>query len=337
MILVTGGAGYIGSHTVVELVNAGFDVLVLDNLYNSSRESLIRVELITGKEIQFIEGDIRDSGLLNKIFSEYSISGVIHFAGLKAVGESVSKPLSYYEVNVSGTITLLQAMNRAGINNFIFSSSATVYGEDAPVPYIETLPRGKTSNPYGASKSMVEQVLTDFQMANPQASVSLLRYFNPIGAHPSGHIGEDPQGIPNNLMPFIAQVAVGVRQELTVFGVDYPTKDGSCERDYLHVVDLAKGHVAAIQQFGTPGAHVYNLGTGNPVSVLSMVKAFEQVNEVNIPYRIGPRRAGDLPAFWANADKAYVELGWKAQLSLEDMMRDTWHWQSKNPNGYKSS
>ena len=334
-VLVTGGAGYIGSHTTVELLEAGHQVVILDNLCNANREVFNRIEQITGNAPIFIQGDIRNSLTLDLVMQLYPIHTVIHFAGLKAVGESVQQPLNYYENNVHGTIVLCQAMQRAGIKRLIFSSSATVYGEEAPVPYIETLPRGKTSNPYGTSKSMVEQVLTDLYKADPEWSIVLLRYFNPIGAHDSGLIGEDPRGIPNNLMPYIAQVAIGRLQQLSIFGSDYPTQDGTCERDYLHVVDLAIGHLKSMQALDSAGIHIYNLGTGQPVSVLSMVKTFEEVTQQPLPYRITDRRAGDLAAFWADASKAENELGWKAERTLKQMIEDTWRWQSNNPNGYE--
>lgn len=340
-IFVTGAAGYIGSHTVLELLNSGYAVVALDNCCNSSSESFKRVgELYRehsgqAADLICIEGDIRERALLDDILESNSIYGAIHFAGLKAVGESVQKPLAYYENNVAGTITLCQALHEAGIRNFIFSSSATVYGIEADVPYVESMTRGTTGNPYGASKAMVEQVLADLVVAAPDWSVTLLRYFNPVGAHPSGEIGEDPRGTPNNLLPYITQVAVGRRDHLSVFGGDYPTPDGTCRRDYLHVMDLAKGHVAALQNFNKPGVHTYNLGTGTPYSVLEMIEAFERVNDVKIPYEIVDRRAGDLPEFWADASKAKCELGWEAKLTLEDMVRDSWNWQKKNPNGYQ--
>ncbi|EPC04162.1 hypothetical protein L861_02295 [Litchfieldella anticariensis FP35 = DSM 16096] len=334
-ILVTGGAGYIGSHTVLELLEAGHDVVVVDNLCNGSREALHRIEAITGKSARFIEGDVRDRVLLDEVFASYSVEAVIHFAGLKAVGESVNQPLAYYDNNVHGSLVLCQAMAAAGVFKFVFSSSATVYGPDAPVPYVESMPRGRTSNPYGTSKAMIEQVLTDLCRADDRWSVALLRYFNPIGAHPSGLIGEDPQGIPNNLMPFIAQVAVGRLPELSVFGNDYPTEDGTCVRDYLHVVDLALGHVQSLASLATPGVHTYNLGTGQGYSVLEMVETFEEVTDQKVPYRFAPRRDGDLAAFWADASKAERELGWHAERGLREMLRDTWHWQRKNPNGYR--
>ncbi|MDO6512881.1 UDP-glucose 4-epimerase GalE [Neptuniibacter sp. 2_MG-2023] len=333
-ILITGGAGYIGSHTVVQLLSSGSNVVVLDNLCNSSDEVFNRIETITGVRPEFIEGDIRDRSCLDRIFSEYSISAVIHFAGLKAVGESTQIPLDYYQNNVCGTLVLCEAMAAAGVKQLVFSSSATVYGEDAPIPYIETMPRGKTSNPYGTSKAMVEQILTDLCKSDDDWSVALLRYFNPIGAHPSGLIGEDPKGIPNNLMPFISQVAVGKRKELSIFGSDYPTNDGTCERDYLHVMDLADGHLAALSCLDSTGVHIFNLGTGKGLSVLDMVNSFVDVTGVEIPYAFADRREGDLPAFWADASKAESELGWKARRTLDQMMEDTWRWQSNNPDGY---
>ncbi|MFC6670559.1 UDP-glucose 4-epimerase GalE [Marinobacterium aestuariivivens] len=341
-ILVTGGAGYIGSHTVVQLLASGHSVVVLDNYCNSSPVALERVARIVADEtgtparLTTVEGDIRDRATLDRLFAAHRIDGVVHFAGLKAVGESVAQPLAYYENNVAGTVTLCQAMQAAEVFRLVFSSSATVYGEDAPVPYLETLPRGRTSNPYGSSKSMVEQVLTDLCVADSRWSVALLRYFNPIGAHPSGLIGEDPQGIPNNLMPFIAQVAIGRRTELSIFGDDYDTPDGTCQRDYLHVVDLAIGHLRALDALTFPGVRAYNLGTGNACSVLEMVAAFEKACGRPVPYRFAPRRAGDLAAFWADPSKAAEELNWRAERSLEEMMVDTWRWQSTNPDGYCS-
>ncbi|MCK2183041.1 UDP-glucose 4-epimerase GalE [Halomonas getboli] len=334
-VLVTGGAGYIGSHTAVELLEAGHDVVVVDNLCNGSEVALQRIEEITGKGVDFARADIRDREAMDAVFAKHDIDAVIHFAGLKAVGESVGKPLAYYENNVNGTLVLCQAMEAAGVRRIVFSSSATVYGSEAPVPYVETTPRGTTSNPYGTSKAMVEKLLEDLVVADERWSVTLLRYFNPIGAHPSGKIGEDPRGIPNNLMPFIAQVAVGRRDELTIFGNDYETADGTCERDYLHVVDLAVGHLKALEVAGDPGISVYNLGTGQGISVLEMVNSFTRVTDVPVPYRFGARRAGDLPAFWADASKARKELGWVAEKTLDDMMTDTWRWQSGNPEGYR--
>ncbi|MGM1051930.1 MAG: UDP-glucose 4-epimerase GalE [Pseudomonadota bacterium] len=333
-VLVTGGAGYIGSHTVLALLEAGHEVVVLDNLCNASPESLRRVERLTGREVPFVEGDIRDRALLDQLLFEWPVSAVIHFAGLKAVGESVTQPLAYYENNVGGTITLCQAMQAADVTRLVFSSSATVYGADAPVPYREELARGLPTSPYGASKAMVEQLLEDLCAADSAWSVSLLRYFNPIGAHPSGEIGEDPQGTPNNLMPFIAQVASGRRDTLSIFGNDYATADGTCERDYLHVVDLAEGHVAALQHLNSPGIERYNLGTGKAVSVLEMVERFSRVTGMEVPYAFAPRRPGDLPAFWADPGRAAQELGWVARRNLDDMMRDTWRWQCQNPHGY---
>lgn len=333
-ILVTGGAGYIGSHTVVELLEADNNVVVVDNLCNSSKMAIRRVEKITGKDIEFVQADIRDREAMDAVFANHDIDAVIHFAGLKAVGESVGKPLTYYENNVYGTLVLCQAMEAAGVRHMIFSSSATVYGHEAPVPYVETMPRGSTSNPYGTSKAMVEKLLEDLVSADERWSVVLLRYFNPIGAHPSGKIGEDPQGIPNNLMPFLAQVAVGRRDALTIFGDDYDTADGTCERDYLHVVDLAVGHLKALKALSAPGVAIYNLGTGKGVSVYDMVNSFVRVTGVDVPYRVGARRAGDLATFWADAGKAKRELGWAAEKALDTMMVDTWNWQVQNPKGY---
>lgn len=311
-------------------------MVVLDSLVNASHEALRRVEDIAGRGLTFIEGDIRDRACLDQLFNEHDIHAVIHFAGLKAVGESVTQPLAYYDTNVNGSLSLCQAMQRAGVFRFVFSSSATVYGSDAPVPYRETMPRGRTSNPYGTSKSMVEQALEDLVLSDGRWSVALLRYFNPIGAHPSGRLGEDPQGIPNNLMPYIAQVAVGRRPMLTVFGNDYATEDGTCVRDYLHVMDLAEGHVSALGRLTLPGTHVYNLGTGQGLSVLEVVEAFERISERPIPYQFAPRREGDLAAFWADPSKAEKELGWQARRGLDDMIADTWRWQRYNPHGYRS-
>ncbi|KAF1019842.1 MAG: UDP-glucose 4-epimerase [Paracidovorax wautersii] len=333
-ILVTGGAGYIGSHTVVELLQSGHEVVVFDNLCNSSDRVLARIEQITGRRPTLVVGDVRDRAALDAVFQAHAIDAVIHFAGLKAVGESVKKPLAYYENNVSGSVTLAQAMAAAGVFKLVFSSSATVYGPDAPVPYVETMPLGRASNPYGASKIMTEQILADLCLADERWQVALLRYFNPIGAHASGLIGEDPKGIPNNLLPFVTQVAVGQRAELSIFGGDYDTQDGTCVRDYLHVVDLARGHLKALEKLGdAPGARAYNLGTGQGVSVLQIVGTFEAVTGQKVPYRVVPRRAGDLAAFWADAAKAEAELGWRATHTLDDMMRDAWRWQSGNPQG----
>ncbi|MDI5934367.1 UDP-glucose 4-epimerase GalE [Halomonas kalidii] len=336
-ILVTGGAGYIGSHTVLELLQAGHRVVVLDNLRNGSLLALRRVEALAGQAVTFQRGDVRDRALLDALFAEHAIEAVVHFAGLKAVGESVSQPLAYYENNVNGTLVLCRAMAAAGLHRLVFSSSATVYGVEAPVPYLESMPRGTTANPYGTSKAMVEKVLEDLQVADPRWSVVLLRYFNPIGAHPSGQIGEDPQGIPDNLMPYISQVAVGQLAELSIFGNDYPTRDGTCERDYLHVVDLARGHLRALERVESPGVHVFNLGTGRAYSVLEIVEAFQRVTGRAVPYRFAPRRAGDLPAFWADTTKAARELGWQASCNLDQMIRDTWHWQSRYPFGYRQT
>lgn len=335
-ILVTGGAGYIGSHTVLSLLERGDEVVVLDNLCNASDVSLDRVSELTDKDIIFYQGDVRDPDCLQRIFDDHDITAVIHFAGLKAVGESAHKPLEYYQNNVSGTLVLLEEMRRAGVHRFIFSSSATVYGVNAKVPYVETSPIGGTTSPYGTSKVMVEQVLADFAKAEPQFSIIALRYFNPVGAHESGRIGEDPNGIPNNLLPFIAQVAVGRRDQLQIFGGDYPTEDGTCLRDYIHVMDLADGHLKAMDHLANlKGFKAYNLGGGVGTSVLQMVKAFEQASGKTIPYVIAPRREGDMPAFWADPGLAKRELGWAVTRDLDCMMRDTWNWQKSNPNGYK--
>ncbi|MGQ4276455.1 UDP-glucose 4-epimerase GalE [Pseudidiomarina sp. E22-M8] len=334
MILVTGGAGYIGSHTIVELLEAGHEVLALDNLSNSTAESLRRVERITGKNLKFIEGDIRDAELLRQIFTDHAITSVVHFAGLKAVGESVEQPLRYYENNVSGTLTLCQVMAEFDVKNIVFSSSATVYGDPASVPINEDFPVGGATNPYGTSKYMVERCLADLCNADPDWSATVLRYFNPVGAHASGLIGEDPNGIPNNLVPYIAQVAVGKLERLRVFGDDYATPDGTGVRDYIHVVDLAKGHLAALDCLA-PGFTAINLGTGKGVSVLEMIRAFEAASDRSVPYDIVARRPGDIAQCYADPEFAFRKLGWRAELSLDDMMRDTWRWQSQNPNGYR--
>lgn len=337
-ILLAGGAGYIGSHTAVQLLNSGHDVVIVDNYCNSSPEAIRRIQEITGKPVIAYEADVCDRGAVSRIMAENRIDCVIHFAGLKAVGESVRIPLAYYRNNIDTTLTLLECMKEAGVPSIVFSSSATVYGEENPYPYIETMKHGSCSNPYGWTKSMMEQILEDAAKANPGLSVVLLRYFNPIGAHESGRIGEDPQGIPNNLMPYIAQVAVGRRDHLTVFGNDYATPDGTCRRDYIHVMDLADGHVKAVEYAaGHKGTEVFNLGTGTPYSVLEIIHAFEAASSVKIKYEFGPRRDGDLPEFWANAEKAAGVLGWKTLRSLEDMCRDTWNWQRKNPKGYASA
>ncbi|WP_081138279.1 UDP-glucose 4-epimerase GalE [Halomonas sp. BC2] len=327
MILVTGGTGYIGSHIAVELLKEGYSVVLLDDLSNSVASVVPRIEKITGRAAAFYQGDVRDAALLASIFEQHPIDAVIHCAGLKAVGESVTQPLAYYDTNVHGSIVLCQAMAKAGIKRLIFSSSATVYGVDAIPPYVETMGRGSCTSPYGTSKAMVEQVLEDLCASDPEWSVAILRYFNPIGAHPSGLIGESPQGVPNNLMPYISQVAAGVLPELQVYGNDYPTQDGTCVRDYLHVVDLAAGHRVALKALETPGASHYNLGTGQGVSVKQMIDAFTQATQVPVAFRYAPRRDGDLAAFWASAEKAQQELGWQATKTLDDMMIDTWRWQ----------
>ena len=334
-ILLCGGAGYIGSHTIIELDKAGHSVVVVDNLVNSNPESLRRVGKIIGKEIPFYEADVRDNDALTKVFDEKAIDAVIHFAGLKAVGESVAKPLEYYHNNMTGTFILLDVMRSHGCKNIIFSSSATVYGDPAVIPITEECPKGHCTNPYGQTKSMLEEVLIDVQKADPGWNVVLLRYFNPIGAHPSGTIGENPNGIPNNLMPYITQTAVGKRQELGVFGNDYDTPDGTGVRDYIHVCDLASGHVAALQAIDRKcGLAIYNLGTGHGYSVLDVVNAFMKVNGVNVPYSIKPRRPGDIATCYCNPAKAKAELGWEAQYGIEEMCRDSWNWQKQNPNGY---
>ena len=336
-ILVTGGAGVIGSHTLVELYAAGHTAVVVDNLCNSSAESLRRVaKIVNVSEIPFVKGDIRDRDTLNALFSEYTFDACIHFAGLKAVSESVVKPWEYYDNNMSGTLTLLDVMRQHGCKNIIFSSSATVYGDPAVIPITEKCPKGQCSNPYGWTKSMLEQVMMDMQRADNEWNVVLLRYFNPIGAHPSGTIGEDPNGIPNNLMPYITQVAVGKRPELGVFGNDYDTPDGTGVRDYIHVVDLARGHVAALRKVEQgSGLSIYNLGTGRGYSVLDVVHAFEKATGVKVPYSIKPRRLGDIATCYSNPQKAHDELGWTAQYDIEDMCRDSWRWQSQNPDGYR--
>ncbi len=338
-VLVTGGAGYIGSHTTLALLQAGFDVVVLDNLCNASDESLRRVAQLAGCAPVFVQGDIRDRALLGRLFAEYSIGAVLHFAGLKAVGESVAQPLRYYDNNVGGTVTLCQAMAAADVFTLIFSSSATVYGDPSTVPITESQSAGHTTNPYGCSKYMVEQVLGDLAASDPRWCVALLRYFNPVGAHESGQIGEDPHGIPNNLLPYITQVAVGTLPELAVFGNDYPTVDGTGVRDYIHVVDLAEGHLAALAALNAPhtrpGTHVWNLGTGQGHSVLQMLEAFEAASGRCVPYRIAPRRAGDIATCYADPSKAATELGWTAKRDLHTMMRDAWRWQSQNPDGYR--
>lgn len=334
-VLVTGGAGYIGSHTCVELLERGYGVVVADNLVNSSAKSLERVQQITGKSLDFYEIDVRDRAALDRIFEKHDINCTIHFAGLKAVGESVAMPLEYYDNNLNSTITLCRAMKDHGVKNIVFSSSATVYSGDNEMPLRESSHTGMCTNPYGWTKYMSEQILRDTAFADEEWSIALLRYFNPIGAHKSGLIGEDPRGIPNNLMPFISQVAVGRRDHLNVFGNDYDTHDGTGVRDYIHVVDLARGHVCAIEYMQKhKGENVFNLGTGMGYSVLDMVKAFERVTGIKIPYEIVARRPGDLATVYSSPDKSAELLGWKAQYNLDDMCRDTWAWQSKNPMGY---
>jgi len=335
-VLLAGGAGYIGSHTSVELIEAGHSVIIADNYSNSCPVAIERVEEITGTKIPHYEADVCDPEAVEKIFSENEIDAVIHFAGLKAVGESCEKPVMYYRNNIDSTLTLLEAMKRHNVNRFIFSSSATVYGTPKTVPLVETMPTGTPTNPYGWTKLMMEQILSDTAKANPEMSIVILRYFNPIGAHKSGRIGEDPNGIPNNLMPYITQVAAGRLPQLGVFGDDYPTHDGTGVRDYIHVVDLAKGHVKAIDYSADhTGTEIVNLGTGTGYSVLDIVKAFERVNHITIPYVIKPRRAGDIAECYANAEKAEKVLGWKAELGLDEMCYDSWNWQSHNVNGYK--
>lgn len=334
-ILVTGGAGFIGSHTVIELVDAGYGVVVVDNLCNSSRESISRVEEITGKKVAFYEADINDRDALKDIFEREDIESCIHFAGLKAVGESVEKPWEYYHNNIAGTLVLLDVMKEYNVKNIVFSSSATVYGTPAQIPITEQCPKGEITNPYGQTKSMLEQILTDIQKADNEWNVILLRYFNPIGAHKSGRIGENPNGIPNNLMPYITQVAVGKLKSLGVFGDDYPTHDGTGVRDYIHVVDLAVGHVKAIEKISeNPGLKIYNLGTGKGYSVLDIVKNFEKASGVKIPYEIKPRRAGDIAECYADPSLAAKELGWSARYGILDMCADAWRWQSGNPDGF---
>lgn len=334
-VLVTGGTGYIGSHTCVELIEAGHTPIVIDNLSNSNPESLHRVAEITGKPVEFIEGDVRDEALLEKIFAEHEISCAIHFAGLKAVGESVAKPMEYYQNNLDATLMLCKVMAKHNVKHIIFSSSATVYSGDNEMPLRETSKTGNCTNPYGWTKYMGEQILRDIAKADPEWSVVNLRYFNPVGAHESGKIGEHPNGIPNNLMPYISQTAIGKRDHLNVFGNDYPTPDGTGVRDYLHVVDLARGHVAAMDYMAErKGVFVFNLGTGHGYSVLDMVHAFEKATGKKVPYKIAPRRAGDVAEVYCDPGKAERELGWKAEHSLEDMCRDSWNWQSKNPNGF---
>ena len=336
-ILLTGGAGYIGSHTIIELDKAGHSVVVVDNLVNSKEEAIRRVEKIIGKPVPFVKADVRDRAAMEEIFKTYSIDAVIHFAGLKAVGESCEKPLEYYENNMNATFVLLDVMRKNGCKNIIFSSSATVYGDPAQIPITEACPKGHCTNPYGQTKSMLEEVMIDVQKADPEGNVVLLRYFNPIGAHKAGLIGENPNGIPNNLMPYITQTAIGIRKELGVFGNDYDTPDGTGVRDYIHVCDLASGHVAALQAIDRKcGLAIYNLGTGHGYSVLDVVNAFQKANGLKVPYVIKPRRPGDIATCYCNPAKAKAELGWEAQYGIEDMCRDSWNFQKNNPKGYEA-
>ena len=336
-ILLTGGAGFIGSHTAVSLLNAGLEIVIVDNLYNSSPKVIDRIETITGKRPAFVEADCCDKAAMDKVFSDYDITGVIHFAGLKAVGESVQKPLLYYRNNLDSTLTVLEVMRAHNCHQFVFSSSATVYGDPASVPIREDFPTGGTTNPYGTTKLFIERILTDYCKADPTLNVALLRYFNPIGAHESGLIGEDPNGIPNNLVPYIAQVAVGKLEKLHVYGNDYPTPDGTGVRDYIHVVDLAQGHVAALKKLESKcGLFICNLGTGVGYSVLDVLHAYEKACGKALPYVVDPRRPGDIAECYADPQKAFDEMGWKAQRGIEDMCASSWKWQSNNPNGYHS-
>lgn len=335
-VLLAGGAGYIGTHTAVQLLKGGYEVVIVDNYDNSCPEAVRRAEELAGRRTALYEADIQDEAAVQEIMAKERPEAVIHFAGLKAVGESVEKPLKYYRNNINTTLSLLEAMEKTGVKKIIFSSSATVYGEQNPVPYREDMPKGLCTNPYGWTKSMMEQILSDTAVADPSLGVVLLRYFNPIGAHESGRIGEAPRGIPNNLMPYVSQVAVGRREQLTVFGGDYDTPDGTCLRDYIHVMDLADGHVKAVEFAARhKGTEVINLGTGKPYSVLDIVNTFQQVNGVPVKYVIGPRRAGDLPVCYADAARAKAVLGWEAKRTLADMCRDSWHWQKNNPDGYR--
>lgn len=335
-ILVTGGAGYIGSHTIIELIKEGHDVVVVDNLSNSSKESIRRVEKITNSKVPFYQIDLRDTKALEKVFIDHKIDGVIHFAGLKVVNESINLPIKYYDNNIISTLVLLEVMQKFGVKTIVFSSSAAIYGTPSELPLLETSTVGHgITNPYGQSKFMIERILTDCYAADHDMKISILRYFNPVGAHSSGMIGEDPSGIPSNLLPYISQVAIGRLEKLNIYGDDYKTTDGTGVRDYIHVVDLAKGHVAAINNI-KQGVSVYNLGTGRGVSVLDLVKTFSKVSGKDIPYGIVSRRPGDVAISFASADKAYKELDWKAEKTVEDMCRDAWHWQSKNPDGYSS-
>jgi len=333
-VLVTGGAGYIGSHTCVELLKAGHEVVVVDNLYNSKEEALRRVQEIAGKSLTFHKVDLLDREALRNVFAQHKLDAVIHFAALKAVGESVNMPLEYYHNNITGTIYLCETMREHEVHNLVFSSSATVYGEDNLPPLVETMPTSAT-NPYGWSKVMMEQIFRDWCVAEPHNNIIMLRYFNPVGAHPSGRIGEDPNGIPPNLLPYVTQVAVGIREKLSVWGGDYPTQDGTCLRDYIHVVDVAQGHIKALEKLiDNPGAIAYNLGTGRPYSVLDVVESFMRVTGLDIPYQIVDRRPGDLPTSFADPSKANQELNWKTTHTLDEMCADAWRWQSNNPQGY---
>ena len=335
-IFLAGGAGYIGCHTALQLLNNGYEVVIADNFSNSCPEAVKRVEALTGKKIALYEIDVQDGAKVKEVFAQEQPDAVIHFAGLKAVGESVQQPIRYYRNNINTTLSLLEAMEATGVKKIIFSSSATVYGEENPSPYKENMPKGSCTNPYGWTKSMMEQIFQDVALTDPELSIVILRYFNPIGAHESGEIGEDPKGIPNNLMPYITQTAVGIREKLTVFGDDYDTPDGTCQRDYIHVMDLADGHVKAVEYLNREqGIDIINLGTGTPYSVLELVNAFQKVNDMKVNYVIGTRRAGDLPVCYADASKAARVLGWKAKRGLEDMCRDSWNWQRKNPQGHR--
>jgi UDP-glucose 4-epimerase len=338
MILVTGGAGYIGSHTSILLLNAGYEIVIIDNLCNSSTIALARIEEITGKIVQFVQADIRDETALDQVFKQYPIQAVIHFAGLKAVGESMQKPLEYFDNNIQGTIQLLKSMKKAGVHQMVFSSSATVYGENEMSEFVETMPTGTPTNNYGYTKLIIEQMLQKMSLADANWSFANLRYFNPIGAHHSGRIGEDPKGVPNNLMPYVAQVAIGKLPILNVYGNDYPTVDGTAVRDYIHVMDLAEGHLNALTYIEhKTGNFIWNLGTGNGRSVLEVIHSFEKITGKTLKYQFSPRRAGDIAACWANPNKAKAELGWQAKYDIEEMVRDLWHWQTKNPNGFNEA
>ncbi|MDQ2852358.1 MAG: UDP-glucose 4-epimerase GalE [Actinomycetota bacterium] len=338
-VLVSGGAGYIGSHTAVQLLDHGHDVVLVDDFVNSKRTAVAAIEQLSGREVPLHEVDLCDAARTDQVFAEQNIDAVIHFAGLKAVGESVAKPLEYYRNNLDATFSLLAAMRRHGVHRFVFSSSATVYGDTAPNPYHEDHQPLSAASPYGRTKVMIEAILSDVAAVDPGLKVALLRYFNPVGAHPSGRMGEDPSGIPNNLMPFIAQVAVGRREKLSIFGGDYPTDDGTCERDYIHVQDLAAGHIAALEHLDSMATPVraFNLGTGTGTSVLALLHAFERAVGHELPHEIVGRRAGDLPAYWADSTRAGTELGWRAKNTIDDMCADTWRWQSQNPQGYPGS